>query len=312
MLDKFTDAEFTCEYKYDGERAQVHVLADGSVKVRSKRRRRPTLCPRTPCACRARPRRLCSTHLPAVMRPRMRPPNGRRSTAATARTTRASTPTSWPWCPSSSRRASPGEEGTLAGRKRTSAGRRRCSLAPPAPHLPLTPAPPSPLMRMSAAWCWTPRRWRLTRRPARSCPSRLAGGPLQTQWLLPCSAGRRPGGGLTRSCRVCLDPAPPASPPSCSCASCAGAVDAGAQGRDGGEHQGVWMNERRCLFEGRGEGRKGRSRAAALRPQQCPRLPSHSRRLASPLPTPHNYRSPCASSSSTASRSTAARCCASR
>lgn len=34
VLDKFSGQEFTCEYKYDGERAQVHVLEDGSVRVR--------------------------------------------------------------------------------------------------------------------------------------------------------------------------------------------------------------------------------------------------------------------------------------
>ena len=26
VLEKFTGTEFTCEYKYDGERAQVHVM----------------------------------------------------------------------------------------------------------------------------------------------------------------------------------------------------------------------------------------------------------------------------------------------
>eukprot|EP00892_Ulva_mutabilis_P007850 jgi/Ulvmu1/5437/UM222_0001.1 len=36
VLDKFADSEFTCEYKYDGERAQVHVLEDGSVHIYSR------------------------------------------------------------------------------------------------------------------------------------------------------------------------------------------------------------------------------------------------------------------------------------
>ncbi len=29
MLDKFAGREFTCEYKYDGERAQIHVTDGG-------------------------------------------------------------------------------------------------------------------------------------------------------------------------------------------------------------------------------------------------------------------------------------------
>lgn len=36
ILDRFQGEEFTCEYKYDGERAQVHLLADGSVRVYSR------------------------------------------------------------------------------------------------------------------------------------------------------------------------------------------------------------------------------------------------------------------------------------
>ena len=36
VLDRFADCAFTCEYKYDGERAQVHLLQDQSVKIFSR------------------------------------------------------------------------------------------------------------------------------------------------------------------------------------------------------------------------------------------------------------------------------------
>jgi len=36
VLDKFSEHPFTCEYKYDGERAQVHRLADGSLHIYSR------------------------------------------------------------------------------------------------------------------------------------------------------------------------------------------------------------------------------------------------------------------------------------
>ncbi|EPZ30811.1 DNA ligase, ATP-dependent, central domain-containing protein [Rozella allomycis CSF55] len=36
VLDRFEGKPFTCEYKYDGERAQVHRLADGSIKIFSR------------------------------------------------------------------------------------------------------------------------------------------------------------------------------------------------------------------------------------------------------------------------------------
>ncbi|KAF7320353.1 DNA ligase [Mycena kentingensis (nom. inval.)] len=36
VLDRFEDKRFTCEYKYDGERAQVHLLEDGTVGVFSR------------------------------------------------------------------------------------------------------------------------------------------------------------------------------------------------------------------------------------------------------------------------------------
>lgn len=36
VLDRFQGEEFTCEYKYDGERAQVHLLPNGEVRVYSR------------------------------------------------------------------------------------------------------------------------------------------------------------------------------------------------------------------------------------------------------------------------------------
>lgn len=36
VLDRFEGKRFTCEYKYDGERAQVHKLEDGTVGVFSR------------------------------------------------------------------------------------------------------------------------------------------------------------------------------------------------------------------------------------------------------------------------------------
>lgn len=36
VLDRFEGKRFTCEYKYDGERAQVHMLDDGTINVFSR------------------------------------------------------------------------------------------------------------------------------------------------------------------------------------------------------------------------------------------------------------------------------------
>lgn len=36
VLTRFEGKEFTCEYKYDGERAQIHMTEDGSVFIYSR------------------------------------------------------------------------------------------------------------------------------------------------------------------------------------------------------------------------------------------------------------------------------------
>ncbi len=36
VLERLQGKKFTCEYKYDGERTQIHKLADGTVKIFSR------------------------------------------------------------------------------------------------------------------------------------------------------------------------------------------------------------------------------------------------------------------------------------
>ena len=36
VLDRFEEVPFTCEYKYDGERAKVHLLEDGKFMIYSR------------------------------------------------------------------------------------------------------------------------------------------------------------------------------------------------------------------------------------------------------------------------------------
>ncbi|KAG8644646.1 DNA ligase 1 [Manihot esculenta] len=42
IADKFQNMEFTCEYKYDGERAQIHYLENGTVEIYSRNAERNT------------------------------------------------------------------------------------------------------------------------------------------------------------------------------------------------------------------------------------------------------------------------------
>ncbi|KAL9143468.1 hypothetical protein ABFS82_14G238600 [Erythranthe guttata] len=42
IVDKFNDTEYTCEYKYDGERAQIHYMENGSVEIYSRNAERNT------------------------------------------------------------------------------------------------------------------------------------------------------------------------------------------------------------------------------------------------------------------------------
>lgn len=56
VLEKFAETSFTCEYKYDGERAQVHRLEDGSMKIYS--RNAENLTPKYPDLVAALPKAL--------------------------------------------------------------------------------------------------------------------------------------------------------------------------------------------------------------------------------------------------------------
>lgn len=60
VLERFAETSFTCEFKYDGERAQVHRLADGSVRIYS--RNAENLTPKYPDLVASLPKALNSEY----------------------------------------------------------------------------------------------------------------------------------------------------------------------------------------------------------------------------------------------------------
>ncbi|NWJ09813.1 DNLI1 ligase, partial [Crypturellus undulatus] len=71
LLKRFEEAAFTCEYKYDGERAQIHILEDGAVFVYSRNQENntakyPDIVSRVPKARRKDSVRSCILDAEAV------------------------------------------------------------------------------------------------------------------------------------------------------------------------------------------------------------------------------------------------------